>query len=153
MSRPRATAQEECSLAEAYDVVIIGAGNAAHAAALAAEEQGASVVILEKASKELRGGNTRFTGGVFRTVYEGVKDVVDIVPEVGEQGLEDVDVGHYTPKQYYDDIMRVSEGQGDERLIDLLIQQSTPTIKWLKSNGVKFELDRLRHAEGHDAVH
>src|SRR5687767_8104444 len=100
------------SLAEAYDVVIIGAGNAAHATALAAEEQGASVVILEKASKELRGGNTRFTGGVFRTMYEGVEDVKDIVPEVVEQGLEDVDVGHYTYQQYWEDIMRVSEGQG-----------------------------------------
>jgi tricarballylate dehydrogenase len=140
-------------LAEAYDVVIIGAGNAAHAAALAAEEQGASAVILEKASKELRGGNTRFTGGVFRTMYDGAKDVAEIVPEIVEQGLEDVDVGRYSYKDYWDDIMRVSEGQGDEKLIDLLIRQSTPTIKWMKSHGVKYELDRLRHAEGHDAVH
>lgn len=138
---------------ELFDVVIVGAGNAAHAAALAAEEQGASVVILEKASRDLRGGNTRFTGGVFRTVYEGVRDVAEIVPEILEQGLEDVDVGHYTPEQYRSDIMRVSEGQGDEKLIDLLIRESTPTIKWLQRNGVRFELDRLRHAEGHDAVH
>ncbi len=98
---------------DSYDVVIIGAGNAAHATALAAEEQGASVVILEKASKELRGGNTRFTGGVFRTVYEGIKDVAGIVPEVVEQGLEDVDVGHYAPEQYRNDIMRLPADQGE----------------------------------------
>ena len=58
------------SSAPDYDVVVVGAGNAALTAALAAYEEGASVVVLEKATKELRGGNTRFSGGLFRFAYK-----------------------------------------------------------------------------------
>ena len=46
-----------------YDVVVVGAGNAAMCAALSAEESGAKVLVLEAAPEELGGGNTRFTAG------------------------------------------------------------------------------------------
>ena len=48
-----------------YDVVVVGAGNAALTAALAAASEGAKVAILEKAPEHLRGGNSYFTGGLF----------------------------------------------------------------------------------------
>ena len=51
---------------EIFDVIVVGAGNAAFAAALAARQEGARVLVLEKASLKLRGGNTRFSGGLFR---------------------------------------------------------------------------------------
>ena len=44
-----------------FDVIVVGAGNAALCAALAAREQGATVLVLEKASKDWRGGNTRMS--------------------------------------------------------------------------------------------
>ena len=50
-----------------YDVVVIGAGNAAMCSALAAEEVGAKVLVLEAATEELGGGNTRYTAGAIRT--------------------------------------------------------------------------------------
>ncbi|MGA0393691.1 MAG: FAD-dependent oxidoreductase, partial [Rhodospirillales bacterium] len=62
-----------------YDVVVIGAGNAAMAAAMSAHEEGASVVILEKAPKEWRGGNTRFSGGLFRVAFDDIKQIDQVV--------------------------------------------------------------------------
>jgi tricarballylate dehydrogenase len=40
------------------DVLVIGGGNAALCAALMAREAGASVLLLEAASREWRGGNS-----------------------------------------------------------------------------------------------
>ena len=54
---------------EVADVIVVGAGNAAFCAALAAQEQGAKVVMLEAASENESGGNSRFTAGSIRVVY------------------------------------------------------------------------------------
>ena len=48
------------------DVIVVGAGNAAFCAALAAREQGARVLMLEAAPEEASGGNSRFTAGAIR---------------------------------------------------------------------------------------
>jgi len=47
--------------AETWDVIVVGAGNAALCAALSSAEQGAKVLVLEKATLEDRGGNSTFT--------------------------------------------------------------------------------------------
>src|SRR5688572_23780211 len=88
LSRPRASLNR-CSLRVALslahdarrtgaatmtDVVVAGAGNAALCAALSAREQGAEVVVLEKAPEHLRGGNTYFTGGGFRFAFDSYAD-------------------------------------------------------------------------------
>ena len=65
-----------------YDVVVVGAGNAAMCSALAAEEAGAKVLVLEAATEELGGGNTRFTAGAIRTVYNGVDDLRELMPDL-----------------------------------------------------------------------
>lgn len=57
-------------LPSSIDVVVVGAGNAALCAALAAAEQGVSVLILERAPENKAGGNSRFTAGAFRCVYK-----------------------------------------------------------------------------------
>ena len=59
-----------------YDVVVIGAGNAALSAALSAKDNGAKkILVLEKASKKEKGGNSRYTNGAYRFAYNGFSDL------------------------------------------------------------------------------
>ena len=60
-------------------VVVVGAGNAALSAAIASAQEGAEVVVLEKAGEAERGGNTYFTGGGFRFPYEGIETIQDLL--------------------------------------------------------------------------
>ena len=60
---------------EKLDVVIVGKGNAALCAALAARDAGASVAMLEVAPEEEAGGNSRYAGGVMRFAYASVEDL------------------------------------------------------------------------------
>ncbi|MBI2321153.1 MAG: FAD-binding protein, partial [Chloroflexi bacterium] len=67
-----------------FDIIVVGAGNAAMNAALAARASGASVLVLEKAPKAERGGNSYFTGGAFRFVYAGLQDILDLIPDLSD---------------------------------------------------------------------
>src|SRR5690348_11390451 len=91
------------------DVLVVGAGNAALSAALAAREHGASVTVIERAPIEERGGNSRFTAGLFRTVYDGTDDIVKLVPDLDENERRNTDFGTYTRDQFFDDMARVTQ--------------------------------------------
>ncbi len=129
-----------------YDVVVVGAGSAALNAALSASETGARVLILEKAPKHLRGGNSYFTGGLFRFAYNGISDIVQLLPSIGEDEQEKIDVGKYTISNFYGDVMRVTEGLSDPNLLNTLTTQSFPTMLWMGQKGVPWILAYGRQA-------
>ena len=54
------------SASREFDVIVVGCGGAGLSAALAAQEKGARVCIVERASKDEFGGNTRYTGAWLR---------------------------------------------------------------------------------------
>ena len=116
----------------AYDVVVAGAGNAAMCAALAAAENGARVLVIEKAPPEARGGNTFFTGGAFRFPYNGLDDVRRLVPDLSDAEAATIDVGSYPAAQFRDDLERVSDSLADPELMDILGANSYPTMLWMQ---------------------
>ena len=135
---------------EQFDVVVIGAGNAAASAAMAALEQGASVLVLEKAPVYLRGGNSYFTGGLFRFAYDGIEEIVALIPEIGDEEKSGIDVGSYPTRQYYSDVMRVTEGLSDPEMLQVLVSQSFPTMAWMRDQGVHWILAYGRQAFRHE---
>lgn len=120
------------------DVVVIGAGNAAFCAALAAAESGVSVLVLERAPEEESGGNSRFTAGAFRYVYDGVDDLRALMPDLTDDEVGNTDFGTYTQDKFFDDMGRVTEYRTDPELCELLVTRSKETMRWMQSKGVRF---------------
>ncbi len=120
------------------DVIVVGGGNAAFCAALAAQEKGASVIMLEVAPEEEAGGNTRFTAGSVRVVYNGVGDIKSLVPDLTEQEIATTDFGTYTQDQFFDDMARVTQNRADPDLVELLVTRSFDTFCWMRDKGIRF---------------
>jgi len=121
-----------------YDVIVVGGGNAAFCAALAAREHCDRVLVLERAPEEEAGGNSRFTAGLLRVVYRGVDDIKRLIPDLSEQEISTTDFGTYTEEQFLDDMARVTEYRCDPDLTEVLVKQSLPTALWMRGKGVRF---------------
>ena len=133
-------------------VVVVGAGNAALCAAISAREQGAEVLVLEKAPEAERGGNTYFTGGGFRFPYQGIDEIRELIPDLSDAELARVDVGAYPAAQFRADLARVTEGLIDDGLATTLVREARPTMQWLAEQGVRFTLMTGRQANEVDGV-
>ena len=125
-------------LPASVDVVVIGAGNAAFCAALAAAESGVSVLVLERAPEDESGGNSRFTAGAFRCVYDGVDDLKALMPDLTEEEIKNTDFGTYTEEKFFDDMGRVTEYRTDPDLCEILVTRSKETMRWMQSKGIRF---------------
>ena len=105
------------------DVLVIGGGNAALCAALMAREAGASVLVLEAAPKEWRGGNSAHTRNI-RAMHDQPEDVM----------LES-----YPEEEYWQDVLKVTSGKTDEKLARFVIRSSAQCRKWMTHHGVHFQ--------------
>ena len=105
------------------DVLVIGGGNAALCAALTARESGASVLLLEAAPKEWRGGNSQHTRNL-RCMHDAPQDVL---------------VDSYPEEEYWQDLLRVTEGNTNEALARLVIRTSSQCRDWMRQHGVNFQ--------------
>ncbi|MDZ4345057.1 MAG: FAD-binding protein, partial [Candidatus Binatia bacterium] len=126
---------------ENYDVVVVGFGNAAQAAAVAAHQAGAKVLVLEKAPEKKKGGNTWFSHGAqFRHVHNGIEDEKPLLPHVSESEWAKIDLPPYTKDDFYSDIMRVTRGRSVPELAELLVNESYPTVKWMREMGIEWDI-------------
>jgi tricarballylate dehydrogenase len=123
---------------EGYDVVVVGAGNAAFCAALAARETVQKVLVLERATEDESGGNSRFTAGLLRVAYRGVDDLKRVMPDLSAEEIARTDFGTYTEEQFLDDMARVTEYRCDPDLTEILVKRSLDTVAWMRSKGVRF---------------
>ncbi|MBN18132.1 MAG: tricarballylate dehydrogenase [Chloroflexi bacterium] len=126
-----------------YDVVIVGAGNAALCAALAAKDQGAKVLIIEKAPQSHQGGNCPYTGGGFRFVHDGLNDLLTLMT-VNNNKYSNLNMSPYTNNEFKNHMLEVTKGNTDKNLMETIVAESRPTINWMTSKGVKWELPSSR---------
>ena len=115
------------------DVLVVGAGGAGLAAAIAAAEEGATVAIAEKSERP--GGNTTLSTGS--------------VPGAGTRfqkaaGIDD------SPQRFYDDLMRRTENTAPAHLVRALAEESAPLVEWLvDSVGAPLSLEPMLKKVGH----
>jgi len=121
-----------------YDVIVVGAGNAALCAALSAAESVQRILVLERAPEEESGGNSRFTAGLMRVCYGGVEDLKKAIPDLSPEEIARTDFGTYTEEQFLDDMGRLTEYRCDPDLTEILVKQSLPTVEWMRGKGVRF---------------
>jgi tricarballylate dehydrogenase len=106
-----------------WDIVVIGGGNAALVSALAAEELGARVLILERAPRHMRGGNTRHTRNI-RCVHEADK----------------YNSGSYSYDELWHDLCNVGEGPNNEQLAMFTVRDSETIPPWMGRHGARWQL-------------
>ena len=106
-----------------YDVLVVGGGNAALCAAISARRAGASVLVLEVASKFYRGGNTRHTRNMRCAHDAATKELT----------------GPYSEEEFFDDLLRVTGGNTDEPLARHMIRESKAMLGWIAAQGVRFQ--------------
>ena len=72
-----------------FDVLVVGGGNAGMCAAIMARRAGAQVLVLESATKDFRGGNSRHTRDI-RYMHQGGHRVTSPAPYEEEEFWEDL---------------------------------------------------------------
>jgi tricarballylate dehydrogenase len=110
-------------LTQKFDVVVAGGGNAALCAAISARRSGAKVLVLEAAPKFYRGGNTRHTRNM-RCAHDAATDTL---------------TGPYYEDEFFDDLLRVTEGNTNEDLARHMIHESKEMLTWIAEQGVRFQ--------------
>ena len=135
-----------------YDVIVVGGGNAALCAALAARDAGADVVVLEKAPPSEQGGNCPYTGGGFRFVHEGIEDLRHMLPDLTDSEVGRISMAPYTSDDFREHFAAVTKGDSDPALIETLIANSRPTVEWMFEKGVRWELSGRTSRVGRSAL-
>jgi tricarballylate dehydrogenase len=125
-----------------YDIVVVGGGNAGLVSAIEAKNRGAKVLLIEKAPKESRGGNSRLSDGNFKIAFESRKDYLRLVEEA-DLPKEEAEIEPLPKDDYYNMMIKYSEGFADKRLTEIFVSRSLETVLWMKEQGLKWGLNHV----------
>src|SRR5262249_58878069 len=70
--------------------------------------------------------------------FKSFDELAELVPDLSDQEKASMEVDPYTPEQFYDDLMRVTEECADPDMAMLLVSESLPTVRWMRDRGVRW---------------
>ena len=108
-------------------------------AGIAALEAGASVLMLEKAPKDLAGGNTKYTAGAMRFAYETSEELLPLLSNPDDPRVPNTDFGQYSQEKFAADLLGFNDGQPLTEEQEALVGQSYDAVRWLAGHGVTYE--------------
>src|SRR5215217_546838 len=106
-----------------YDVIVVGGGNAALNAAMAARHHAERVLLLERAPQWIRGGNSRHT-----------RDI-----RASHDGIDQVTTGKHPTEEFLDDLVRVGGGRDNMDMARLVVRESKSLFEWMTEHGVRWQ--------------
>lgn len=128
----------------AFDVIVVGGGNAAFSSAHAASERGRKVVVLERGREDMAGGNSFYTAGATRIAHDGMASLKGLVEF--DDRHEATEVPPYSTDDYLADLIKVTDGKTDRAMADVLVSESHDAVRWLNDLGLKYRLMYERQA-------
>jgi len=120
-------------------IIVVGSGNAAFCAAIAALEKGAQVEIAEKAPENEAGGNSRYTAGAMRFCYNSKSDIMPLLLNPEDEKLKITEFGAYPVEKFKTDLLQFNDGQALNLHQNILVDNSYATMLWLAEHNIKFE--------------
>lgn len=108
-------------------------------AGIAALEAGAKVLMLEKAGRDLAGGNTKYTAGAMRFAYDASEDLLPLLSDPDDPRIARTDFGHYTKDKFASDLLGFNDGAPLTVEQQTLVGQSYDAVRWLAGHGVTYE--------------
>jgi tricarballylate dehydrogenase len=131
------------------DILVVGGGNAGLVASIEARNRGRHVLLIEKAPKAKRGGNSRFSGGLFRVAIEGENDILPLIEQdkipKGRLVMEP-----FAKDTFYNKVIRLSDGFADRRFTEIFVEKSLETVTWMKDQGLVWDINPAHVAKLED---
>ncbi len=135
------------------EVLVVGSGNAALCAAIAAAGVGARVTVLEAGGDEHFGGNSRYTAGAMRFAYPDGDAIRALLGGCDDPRIADSDFGAYPREQFAADLKRGDPDPTLDPLQRKLVDTSYETVAWLVDAGLPVEPIYARQSFVRDGRH
>ena len=114
-----------------FDVIVVGGGGAGLSAALSASESGASVLLVEAASKT--GGSTALSGGAFLAAGTSVQRAAGVDGD--------------SAQEFYDFFLAVNRWDVEPSIVRRYTSEGAAAVDWLIEHDVTFAPEELVRGE------